>query len=372
MQVAPAPRVTVRSYIAATALLILAGCGGGRASRIAAEPAERLDRPAPATPAEVRTSVSFDEKTIGEETIHEGEAADSRPTDASTPVGNESRPKGKRPPAVSATRNTAAEPEEEDDAPVRHKLQRGQTLYSVARLYGVEVSALMKANGIGNAHKVAAGTVLLIPLAKPAHRSPAVTTASVVPLPVPQEEDATGKTPSDRSRVHKKDDGKDDGDGKDGARVAAAPALAWPIQGRITAPYGRRGKADHHEGIDIDGETGDPIHAAASGTVVFAGTHGDYGRTVVIDHGDGLRTVYAHASTLEVQEGDPVRVGDTIAEVGRSGNARGSHLHFEVRRDGRPVNPMPFLRSPDLLTASVVPAPTPHGKSAKRKSAPRH
>jgi len=362
------------SFISATAaLLVLAGCGGRPATRLTAEPAERLDRPAPATPVEVRASVSFDEKTVREETLHEGEAADSHPTGAGPePAGRTSRPKGKQAPAVSASRNTAASQDEEDDAPVRHTLQRGQTLYSVARLYGVEVSALMKANGIGNAHKVAAGTVLLIPLTKPAHRSPAVTTASVVPLPVPQEEDAIEKPPSDRSRGKKEDDGKDEGDGKEGARVAAAPALAWPIQGLITAPFGRRGKSDHHEGIDIDGETGDPIHAAASGTVVFAGTHGDYGRTVVIDHGDGLRTVYAHASALEVQEGDPVRVGDTIAEVGRSGNARGSHLHFEVRRDGRPVNPMPFLRSPDLLTASVVPTPAAHGKSAKKKAAPRH
>jgi murein DD-endopeptidase MepM/ murein hydrolase activator NlpD len=81
--------------------------------------------------------------------------------------------------------------------------------------------------------------------------------------------------------------------------------------------------------------------------------------------------VYAHASALKVQEGDPVRVGETIAEVGHSGNARGSHLHFEVRRDGRPVNPIPYLRSPDLLTASVVPTPSPHGKSAKKKTAAR-
>ncbi|HYV20376.1 MAG TPA: LysM peptidoglycan-binding domain-containing M23 family metallopeptidase [Verrucomicrobiae bacterium] len=365
-----------RSFIPATAaLLILAGCGGGQVARLAAEPAERLDRPAPATPVEVRASVAFAEETVREEGVDDPAPAPQRGRRDPEKARQESRPVGKQPPAVSATHGPAAPQEEEDDAPVRHKLQRGQTLYSVARLYGVEVSALMKANGIGNAHKVAAGTVLLIPLPKPAHRSPAVTTASVVPLPGPQEEDADEKTPSDRSRGKKEDDTRDDGDRKDGrngARPAAAPALAWPIQGLITAPYGRRGKSDHHEGIDIDGETGDPIHAAASGTVVFAGLHGDYGRTVVIDHGDGLRTVYAHASNLEVQEGDPVRVGDTIAEVGHSGNARGSHLHFEVRRDGRPVNPMPFLRSPDLLTASVVPTPATHGKSARKKAAPRH
>ncbi|HET8948292.1 MAG TPA: M23 family metallopeptidase, partial [Candidatus Polarisedimenticolia bacterium] len=191
--------------------------------------------------------------------------------------------------------------------------------------------------------------------------------------PAPPDHDGeTSQAPAEESRGKKEERGQDEDEGRDEARTAAAPALAWPIQGLITAPFGRRGKEDHHEGIDIDGQTGDPIHAAASGTVVFAGTHGDYGRTVVIDHGDGLRTVYAHASILKVQEGDPVRIGETIAEVGHSGNARGSHLHFEVRRDGRPVNPIPFLRSPDLLTASVVPTPAPQRKSAKKKAAPHH
>jgi murein DD-endopeptidase MepM/ murein hydrolase activator NlpD len=360
MKVPPVPRGAVRSFIAATGLLVLAGCGGGRATRLAAEPAERLDRPAASTPAEVRASVAFDEETIREERVddptpagpsHPGTGDASARKDAGRDPKDARR--GGKPAAVSATR--PATPQEEDDGPVRHKLRRGQTLYSVARMYGVEVSALMKANDIDNAHRVAAGTLLVIPLSKPPHRSAAVTTASVAPVPSAGDGDAS-QVPEGR---------------KDEARAAEAPALAWPIQGLITAPFGRRGKEDRHEGIDIDGQTGDPIRAAASGTVVFAGTHGDYGRTVVIDHGDGLRTVYAHASLLKVQEGDPVRVGETIAEVGRSGNARGSHLHFEVRRDGRPVNPIPYLRSPDLLTASVVPAPSPQGKSAKKKSAPR-
>jgi len=252
--------------------------------------------------------------------------------------------------------------------PLRHVLRRGQTLYSVARMYGVEVAALMQANGIKNARHVAANSMLLVPVTRSgrapsgATPSPAVMQASLAPgLGLPEGKDA----PSTGS-----------GKKKDARKEAAAdqPALAWPVHGAVTGAFGRRGKSDHHEGIDIDGHTGDPIHAAASGIVAFAGTHGDYGRTVVIDHGDGWRTIYAHASELKVEEGEPVRVGDTIAEVGRSGNARGSHLHFEVRHDGRALNPVPYLRGTDTLTAGVVPIPkgrakpTTHSKPAKGNS----
>jgi murein DD-endopeptidase MepM/ murein hydrolase activator NlpD len=381
MKVPPVPRGTVRNFIAVTGLLIGTGCGGGHATRVAANPAVRLDRPSPATPAEVRASVAFKEETIRQEGLGAGSPQDHGRAEEARPQRRpdaDSSSRGRKPAETPAARGANATEEDEDDAPVRHVLRRGQTLYSVARMYGVEVSALMKANGIDNARHVASGTVLVIPLPKPPRRAAAVNTASIAPLPGGSSSadgaGASGEPSSGNGRKKKQDGDKQTGDRKDGAgppREAAAPALAWPIQGLITAPFGRRGREDRHEGIDIDGQTGDPIRAAASGTVVFAGTHGDYGRTVVIDHGEGLRTIYAHASSLKVQEGDPVRVGETIAEVGHSGNARGSHLHFEVRRDGRAVNPMPYLRSPDLLTAGVVPAPKARGKSTKGKAATR-
>jgi murein DD-endopeptidase MepM/ murein hydrolase activator NlpD len=100
--------------------------------------------------------------------------------------------------------------------------------------------------------------------------------------------------------------------------------------------------------------------------VVKSGVDGRYGRRVVIDHGDGLLTLYAHASKLLVEEGDQVRVGQEIAEVGRSGNAHGTHLHFEVRRDGRAVNPLPYLKTGDLQ-ASLA-GPELHHTTAKRSS----
>jgi murein DD-endopeptidase MepM/ murein hydrolase activator NlpD len=357
MKVPPVPRGTAWIFFAAFGLLISAGCGGGHATRVAAEPAVRMDRPAPATPAAVRAGVSFEEDTVREERLEDG---GDRPGSTTAPAQAD-RDRGRE-----RGRETDAE-EKDEDAPVRHVLSRGQTLYSVARMYGVEVSALMKANGITNARKVSANTSLVIPLSRPPRRAPAVTAASIVPLPGAAGSDGSSSSPDSGTSGGSQQPKKGKGDAS-ASRTATLPPLAWPIQGAITAPFGKRGREAHHEGIDIDGETGDPIHAAATGTVVFAGTHGDYGRTIVIDHGDGLRTVYAHASTLKVAEGDPVRVGETIAEVGHSGNARGSHLHFEVRRDGRPVNPIPYLRSNDLLTAGVIPTPPPHSKPKPSKS----
>ncbi|MFQ5877834.1 MAG: murein hydrolase activator EnvC family protein, partial [Acidobacteriota bacterium] len=100
-----------------------------------------------------------------------------------------------------------------------------------------------------------------------------------------------------------------------------------------------------HDGVDIDGRRGDTIVAAAAGRVAEAGTGRGYGKMVLIEHGGGLTTLYAHASKLLVRVGERVRAGEPVARVGRSGNARGTHLHFEVRRHGRPIDPLPLLRS---------------------------
>jgi len=87
--------------------------------------------------------------------------------------------------------------------------------------------------------------------------------------------------------------------------------------------------------------------------VIRADVDGQYGRMVILDHGGGLTTLYAHASRLLVHVGDRVDAGDRIAEVGGSGNARGTHLHFEVRREDRPVDPVPLLRGRAVLTAGT-------------------
>lgn len=128
---------------------------------------------------------------------------------------------------------------------------------------------------------------------------------------------------------------------------SAAPAL-WPVAQQTQtissgygAPRGRGG--DFHRGIDIRAPAGTPVVATASGRVIVAGDGRGYGRYVVLDHGNGLRTLYAHLMEFSVRPGDKVRYGQQIGRVGKSGNATGYHLHYEVHRGGQTVDPLAYL-----------------------------
>jgi len=180
---------------------------------------------------------------------------------------------------------------------VCHQLKTGQTLFSLAKAYGVPLAKLVETNGIEDPSRIQAGRTLFIPGAS-------------APLKV---------APS--FPLH----------------------LSWPLTGMVTSAFGSQGTREHHEGIDIDGVKGQPVHAAAAGRVIWVGTERGYGNMVVIDHGEGWSTLYAHASRLLVGADEWVGAGEAIAEVGDTGNARGAHLHFEVHRSGLPVNPLPLL-----------------------------
>ncbi len=124
--------------------------------------------------------------------------------------------------------------------------------------------------------------------------------------------------------------------------------LAWPVPGPVTSAFGYRihpitGISRLHAGIDLAGSSGQNIRAAGSGTVILAGWYGGYGNTVVIDHGGGLSTLYAHQSGVNVSRGQTVSTGDVIGFVGSTGFSTGPHLHFETREFGTPVNPMGYL-----------------------------
>ncbi|RKL62863.1 LysM peptidoglycan-binding domain-containing protein [Thermoanaerobacteraceae bacterium SP2] len=116
----------------------------------------------------------------------------------------------------------------------------------------------------------------------------------------------------------------------------------WPSVGKITSPFGRRGR-EFHTGIDVAADRGTPIRASNSGTVTFAGRKGSYGNLVIINHGGGFETYYAHASSILVSVGDKVEKGQQIATVGTTGRTTGPHVHFEVRLNGNPQNPLSYL-----------------------------
>lgn len=130
--------------------------------------------------------------------------------------------------------------------------------------------------------------------------------------------------------------------------IYMATPKGWPLPGRITSYFGKRenplhGGDDFHSGIDISASSGTPVKATADGVVSFSGWSGGSGNLVVIEHGLGYSTFYAHNSSNLVKVGQQVKRGDIIAYSGATGNATGPHSHYEIWKDGRPVNPMSFL-----------------------------
>lgn len=194
--------------------------------------------------------------------------------------------------------------------PLTHVVQPGDTLWTIAYRYGTTVEALMNLNGLTDPDRLQPGQRLAV--------------AGRVPRAV-------------RGR-------------RDGGIAAAAPAphsglrFAWPARGVITSRFGWRRYRYHHNGIDVAAPAGTPIYAASDGVVEFAGWKGGYGRVVYVRHPDGVTSVYAHASQLLVRAGQRVTRGQAIARVGCTGACTGPHLHFEVHVDGRPVNPITYLR----------------------------
>jgi murein DD-endopeptidase MepM/ murein hydrolase activator NlpD len=133
-----------------------------------------------------------------------------------------------------------------------------------------------------------------------------------------------------------------------GPAQVSPKGMTWPAQGPITSTYGWRvhpifGTRRFHAGVDIGAPTGSPIVAAGSGTVAFAGSKGGYGNATIIDHGGGIATLYGHQSSIGGHEGQHVSIGQRIGAVGCTGYCTGPHLHFEVRVNGDPVNPMGWL-----------------------------
>jgi murein DD-endopeptidase MepM/ murein hydrolase activator NlpD len=207
---------------------------------------------------------------------------------------------------------------------VVHVLRPGENLYRLSRYYGVAVSRIIDANDIDDVRKVPVGARIRIPGADRPAAARSLALVSAVPAAM------VPKVPTGNLRER--------------ALREAQLDFAWPVRGHISSRFGwRNGKL--HEGIDIPARKGTPIRAAEAGRVVHAGGGlGAYGTVVIIKHAGAYQTIYAHNRRNKVRKGDFVEKGDVIAEVGTSGNASGPHVHFEVRRDRRPLDPLAYLR----------------------------
>jgi murein DD-endopeptidase MepM/ murein hydrolase activator NlpD len=191
--------------------------------------------------------------------------------------------------------------------PLSHMVQRGETIYCIARTYGVSPASLMAANGLSDPRKLLAGQILIIPAYR---RSSALGLSS--PWPV----------------------------------VRADRQFAWPVTaGLISSPFGMRNGV-MHDGIDIAAGIGTAVRAADDGTVIFAGRLHGYGNAVILQHSAGYVTVYGHNERNLVRYGAEVVRGEVIAELGSSGRTTGPNLHFEVRFQGQPQNPLAYLPQP--------------------------
>ncbi len=142
------------------------------------------------------------------------------------------------------------------------------------------------------------------------------------------------------------------------ADLNSTPNL-WPVIGHLTSIFGQRmdpfsGEGAFHTGVDISSQYGDSVRATADGIVIEADEHAGYGRLVVVDHGFGLTTYYGHLSSLNVIAGQQLRRGDAVGNVGVSGRSTGPHVHYEVRINGAPVNPMRYLRQASVATAKAA------------------
>lgn len=214
----------------------------------------------------------------------------------------------------------------------------GDSLNKIAQSNGVTVAALKQANNL-NAQGVRVGQTLNLP---PKTDKLAATPVSTASLPAKAEAPKIAAAPSAPTKSVTEVASTDPG-----ATAPEATGIGkyrWPARGAVVASFGANVGGKRNDGIDISVPNGTPIKAAENGVVIYAGNGlKELGNTVLVRHDDGTVTVYGHASSISVQRGQKVQRGQQLAESGMSGNATQPTLHFEVRKDATPVNPMTFL-----------------------------
>ncbi len=296
-----------RAVLALLLVLAAAGCAGSQA----------VSRPrgleAPPSPSEVSTP--------------------STPTAAAPEV-----------PATPPIPLRAAHPEPEL-LTVRHRVAPGETVFRIARAYGVTVEELTAVNGIKDPRSLSAGQELLIPTVaseeetEEPHLEPEVASAPerggtaqrVGSAELPPRPRSSARPTGSRGRA-----------GASRPEPATKGMLDWPLRGVLYGRFGKKGR-EPHDGIDLAAPAGTPVMTAQEGTVLYAGEQKGYGLIVIVQHPNTLITLYAHNRDLRVKTGQTVRRSQVIATVGESGRTSGPHLHFEVRVDGKPVDPVDYL-----------------------------
>lgn len=237
---------------------------------------------------------------------------------------------------------------------VTHIVKEGESLWLISRLYGVDMDSIMKANNLNANSILSIGMKLAIPQVR------------VASAPAKEENYQIYKVQSGdtlwgisrRYRVSLQDlmrannlSEKSTLQIGQSIRIPSylpqsyersSSSFLWPVSGRVSSTFGMRG-GRLHSGIDILAPSGTLIKASRSGVVSFSGWMNGYGRTVIVDHQDGWQTLYAHNSVNLVNKGQRVNQGDAIARVGMTGNATAYHVHFEVRKNGKCLNPSDYL-----------------------------
>lgn len=248
------------------------------------------------------------------------------------------------PSRVSAARDfTGSVPQPTSGANV-HVVAPGETLMSISRRYQKPLSKIAAANRISPNTRLRIGDRIVIPGVIAARHAPQPVVAAAAPrykpapAPIPQTKVASAEATS-TARVATAAVVPAETSGS-----AGAPAFRWPVRGRVITSFGPKANGQQSDGIDLAVPEGTAVRAAEDGVVAYAGNElKGYGNLILIRHGNGFVTAYAHASEIMVKRNDTVRRGQVIAKSGQTGNVTSPQLHFEIRKGSSPVDPAQFL-----------------------------